>query len=39
MTLAQDQIGKALLKSLIRVLENKGTISIDDIAGILRMWR
>jgi chemotaxis protein CheZ len=34
MTLAQDQIGKALLKSLIRVLESKGTISIDDISGI-----
>ncbi len=34
MTLAQDQIGKALLKSLIRILESKGTISIDDIAGI-----
>jgi chemotaxis protein CheZ len=33
-TLAQDQLGKALLKSLIKVLEVKGTISIEDIAGI-----
>jgi chemotaxis protein CheZ len=34
MTIAQDYIGKALLKSLIRVLESKGSINIDDISGI-----
>jgi chemotaxis protein CheZ len=34
MAIGQDQIGKALLKSLIKVLEAKGTISIEDIASI-----
>jgi chemotaxis protein CheZ len=34
MAIGQDQIGKALLKSLIKVLEAKGNISIEDIASI-----
>lgn len=34
MTLAQDEIGKALLKSIISALELKGTINIEDVGSI-----
>jgi chemotaxis protein CheZ len=34
MSLAKDDIGKGLLKGLVEALQNKGNISIEDIAGI-----